>query len=162
MSGLLNRLNQKIKKADLTLDIISQTRAKIGVMFGDPTDITGGKALKFYSVQRIKLAEIGKVKSTDKKRTLGIDIKLRVIKNKVGPPFREAFFPIYFDVGIDDIESCVDFLTEHGVIYKSDRKYTFKDKIYSRESLEEYFSEMGNYKMLRKLTKEAWVQYYND
>ncbi len=164
MSGLLNRLNQKIKKAELTLNIISQTRAKIGVMFGEKTDITGGKALKFYSVQRIKLAEIRQVKDSTKKRTLGIDIKLKVIKNKVAPPFREALFPIYFDSGIADVESCIDFLTEHNIISKSDsgRKYNFKEKEYSRDNIEEYFSEMENYKMMRRLVKEEWKRYYND
>lgn len=105
-----------LKEANIHLMCISQTRDKIGVMFGDKTTRSGGKALQFYASQVVWLSHIGQVRRTVNsiKRTVGIEIRAKIKKNKVGLQFRESQFNIMFGFGIDDLTASVDWLDEVG------------------------------------------------
>lgn len=114
MSELFRRLVRKCKHSRTSLIVVSQTRDKIGVMFGRRYSRSGGKALDFYAALVLYLAEIGKVYKTKTgiKRPIGVKIKARVDKNKVSAPFRECVFPIMFDYGMDDMQAALDWFIE--------------------------------------------------
>lgn len=116
MSELFRRLIGKMEDRDITLMIISQVRDNIGVKFGRKWTVTGGKALGFYSSQRLVLAHLGQVSKTRNKikRTVGIEVKGNLIKNKVGLAYREAQFEVLFGWGIDDAKSCIAWLKSNG------------------------------------------------
>lgn len=142
------------------LIVISQSTAKIGVLFGDKSDITGGSAIKFYSSQRIKTAEKGKIKDK-KNRIIGVLLKVKTIKNKVAIPFREAEFPVYFAYGIDDTESCVNFILENSSIFGKKKSLCYKNKTFkSKKELIDYFRQQKNSK-LEKLVLKVWKSIYN-
>lgn len=117
MSELFRRLIGKIEQRDITLMVISQVRDKIGVRFGRKWTITGGRALDFYTSQRIVLAHLGQVYKTrnNLKRTVGITVKANVIKNKIGFAYRDSTFDILFGYGIADAAACLDWAKKHGV-----------------------------------------------
>lgn len=115
MSELFRRLNGKIERKKVTLIVVSQVRDAIGGFGpGLKWSVSGGKALQFYSSQRIILANTGKLFQTilGQKRTIGLKVLAKLHKNKVSLPYREAAFPIRFSYGIDDAQSCVDFLAD--------------------------------------------------
>ncbi len=117
MSELFRRLTRTLKGSQVTLIIVSQIRDKIGVMFGDKTSRTGGRALDFYSSQVVYLSQIKTiVKTVGKiKRVTGIRVRAKLKKCKVGLPFREAEFPIKFGYGVDDEIASEDWLSVVGV-----------------------------------------------
>lgn len=107
---ILRKIVQGVKGSKSAVFVISQTRDAIGVMFGDKKTRSGGKALKFFSVHELWMAKKGSIKRKD--RDVGIQVRVKVSKNKITGKLRIIEFPIYYDYGIDDISSCIDFLIE--------------------------------------------------
>lgn len=114
MSQLFRRLTGKLARSNVTLGIVSQIRDKIGISFGRKTTRSGGHALDFYASQVLYLAHLGTEQRTIKgiKRPASIKVRGKVDKNKVGLPFREAQFEIFFGYGVDDYKACLDWLNE--------------------------------------------------
>jgi hypothetical protein len=114
LSQMFRRLIQTLETTNITLFVISQIRDKIGVTFGAKYSRSGGRALDFYASQIIYLSQLGVLNRTINKvkRAIGVHIKAKVTKNKVGLPFREAEMPILFLYGIDDMTACLDWLEE--------------------------------------------------
>jgi hypothetical protein len=112
MSQLLRKITNKTKNTNSAIFIISQTRDNIGVMFGDKKTRSGGKALKFFCTHEMWLAVIEHIKK--KELNAGVYVRVKVSKNKITGKERIVEFPIYYDYGIDDITSCIDFLMKEG------------------------------------------------
>ncbi|MFC4261074.1 recombinase RecA [Marinobacter lacisalsi] len=128
MSQALRKLTGNIKHANCLLIFINQIRMKIGVMFGSPETTTGGNALKFYSSVRLDIRRIGSVKEGDE--VVGNDTRVKVVKNKVSPPFRQAEFQIMYGKGIYHMAEVVDMGVKEGFVDKSGAWYAYKgDKI---------------------------------
>lgn len=112
MSELFRRHIKPMKETGATVFIVSQVRSNIGVTFGESLSRSGGRALDFYATHAVWLAHKGRIKQTRNKveRVVGVDIRAMIKKNKLGPPFREADFPIYFGYGVEDLRASLKFL----------------------------------------------------
>ena len=122
MSKALRMLTGSIHKSDCVVIFINQIRMKIGVMFGSPKTTSGGQALKFYASQRLEVARIGSVKQGDE--VIGNRTKVKVVKNKVAPPFRQVEFDIYYGEGIGSTAEIIDMSVEEGLVQKSGAWYS--------------------------------------
>ena len=123
MSQALRKLTPAVHKTGTTLIFINQLRQKIGVVFGNPETTTGGNALKFYASVRLDVRRIGAVKVSDE--PVGSKTRVKVVKNKCAPPFREAEFDIRWGTGIDSATDLVDFASQTGVLEKSGSHLSF-------------------------------------
>lgn len=123
MSQALRKLTAAISKSFTTVIFINQIRMKIGVMFGSPETTTGGNALKFYSSMRLDIRRIENIK--ENQEAIGGRVRVKVVKNKVAPPFKQAEFDIYFNEGISRTGELVDIGVEKGIIEKSGAWYSY-------------------------------------
>jgi len=125
MSQALRKLTSTISKTGACCIFINQLREKIGVMFGNPETTTGGNALKFYASVRLDIRRISQIKDTD--RAIGNRVRVKVVKNKVAPPFQTAEFDIIYGEGFSKMGEVIDLGVEYGLIKKSGSWYSYGD-----------------------------------
>ncbi len=141
MSQALRKLTANIKRTNTLVIFINQIRMKIGVMFGNPETTTGGNALKFYASVRLDIRRIGAIKKGDE--IIGNETKVKVVKNKVSPPFKEAFFDILYGQGISREGEIIELGVAHKFVDKSGAWYAYNgEKIgQGKDNAREYLKE---------------------
>ena len=141
MSQALRKLTANIKRSNTLVIFINQIRMKIGVMFGSPETTTGGNALKFYSSVRLDIRRIGAIKKRDE--VIGNQTRIKVVKNKVAPPFKLVEFDILYGEGISREGELIDLGVKHGIIEKSGAWYSYQgDRIgQGRDNVREFLKE---------------------
>jgi recombination protein RecA len=144
MSQALRKLTSAISKSKTCVIFTNQLRMKIGVMFGNPETTTGGNALKFYASVRLDVRRIEAIK--DGTNVIGNRTRVKVVKNKVAPPFREATFDILYNEGISKLGDLIDTAVEHNVIAKSGSWFSYKEERIGqgRDSVKKYLQENPN------------------
>jgi len=138
MSQALRKLTASISKSHTTVVFINQIRMKIGVMFGSPETTTGGNALKFYASMRLDIRKIENLK--DNQEIIGGRVRVKIVKNKMAPPFRQAEFDIFFNEGVSHNGEIVDLGVEKGIIEKAGAWYSYGGNRIGqgRENVKEY------------------------
>lgn len=156
MSQALRKLTGVINRSKTTVIFVNQLRMKIGVMFGNPETTTGGNALKFYASVRMDIRRISQIKQGD--AVIGNHVRVKVVKNKVAPPFREAEFDIMYNQGISREGDVIDLAVTHGVVDKAGAWYEYKgEKIaQGREAAKKYLAENPKaFDEIAKATEQA-------
>ena len=153
MSQALRKLTGVISRSKATVIFINQIRMKIGVMFGNPETTTGGNALKFYASVRMDIRRIAQIKQGE--TILGNRTRVKVVKNKIAPPFRQAEFDIMYNKGISRSGDVLDLAVQHEIVEKSGAWFAYNDaKIgQGREATKTYLEE--NTKVLDELAKKV-------
>lgn len=157
MSQALRKLTAVISKSNCIVIFINQLREKVGVMFGNPETTTGGRALKFYSSVRLDVRRVEALKQAGE--VIGNRTRIKVVKNKVAPPFREAEFDIMFGKGISREGDILDLASDCGVVNKSGAWYAYKDgKIgQGRENAKQYLAD--NPAVMEEIEKKVRAHY---
>ncbi len=155
MSQALRKLTGIISRTKCTVIFVNQLRMKIGVMFGNPETTTGGQALKFYSSVRMDIRRISQIKTGDE--VIGNRARVKVVKNKVAPPFRQAEFDIMYNQGISIEGDVLDLAAANEIVVKSGAWYEYKDEKFAqgREAAKQYLRD--NPKVLDEITKKTKV-----
>lgn len=141
MSQALRKLTGIINKSKATVIFINQIRMKIGVMFGNPETTTGGNALKFYASQRLDIRRIGQIKQGED--VIGNRVRVKVVKNKIAPPFRQAEFDIMYNEGISTAGDALDLAVNHDIVQKSGAFYKYNGETIGqgREAAKKYLKD---------------------
>ncbi|OGJ42749.1 recombinase RecA [Candidatus Peregrinibacteria bacterium RIFCSPLOWO2_02_FULL_39_10] len=162
MSQALRKLTAIISKTKTTVIFLNQLRMKIGVMFGNPETTTGGQALKFYSSVRMDIRQIGKIEEPGdaSKEPVGIRVRVKIVKNKIAPPFKMAEFDVMYNRGISFEGDLLDLSAKYEITRKSGAFYTYKDiKLgQGRENVKSFLME--NEKVLREIEKDVKTLLY--
>lgn len=152
MSQALRKLTAAVSKSNVVLIFTNQLREKIGVMFGSPETTTGGKALKFYASVRMDIRRIAAIK--DGADTVGNRTKVKIVKNKVAPPFREVEFDIMYNEGISRIGDLIDLAVEKEIIKKSGAWFSYgENRMQGRDGVKKFLADEPA--ILEKLGKEV-------
>ena len=152
MSKALRKLTSLVSKSRTTVIFINQLRMKIGILFGSPETTTGGNALKFYSSIRMDIRRIGQIKAAD--NVIGNRVKVKVVKNKIAPPFRWAEFDIMYNEGISRAGDILDLAVERDLVEKAGAWYSYKgDKVAQGREAAKIFLQ-DNPKMLEEIEKQ--------
>jgi recombination protein RecA len=156
MSQAMRKLTSIISKSKATVIFINQIRMKIGVMFGNPETTTGGNALKFYASQRIDIRRIGQIKTGDD--VIGNRVKVKIVKNKIAPPFRVAEFDIMFNQGISRTGDTLDLAAANDVVAKSGAFFKYGEVTIGqgREAAKQYL--VDNPKVLAEIDAKVRKQ----
>lgn len=156
MSQALRKLTAGVSRSNTTVIFLNQIRMKIGIMFGNPETTTGGQALKFYSSVRMDIRRIGKIEGNDPdgKSLIGASTRVKVVKNKIAPPFKTAEFDIMFDTGISTEGEMVDLSAKYNITRKAGAFYSYKDTKLGqgRENAKDFLK--GNKKVAKELEAE--------
>ncbi|MFZ7110829.1 MAG: recombinase RecA [Desulfatiglandales bacterium] len=155
MSQALRKLTGAINRSHTCVIFINQIRMKIGVMFGNPETTTGGNALKFYATQRLDIRRIGAIKEGD--QVIGNRTRVKVVKNKIAPPFKEAEFDIIYGTGISKEGDLLDLSVPLGIVEKSGAWYSFEGERLGqgRENVKRFLAENADIKeRITALVKE--------
>ncbi len=157
MSQAMRKLTSTIHKSRTAMIFINQIREKIGVMFGNPETTTGGRALKFYSSLRLDIRKVGNIKDTDS--ITGVRARVKVVKNKVAPPFRDAEFDIMFNKGISYTGTLLDLAVESGIVEKSGAWFSYGSERLGqgRENAKSFID--GNPDVFEKIDTEVKKKY---
>ena len=141
MSQALRKLTGSIKKSNCVAIFINQLREKVGIMFGNPETTTGGRALKFYSSVRLDVRRVDSIKQGDK--VIGSRTRVKVVKNKVAPPFKQTEFDIMYGEGISKVGDLLDIAADIDVVKKSGAWYSYNDiKLgQGRENVKKFLSD---------------------
>lgn len=155
MSQALRKLTGAISKSKTAIVFINQLRSKIGVMFGNPETTTGGNALKFYASVRLDIRRIAAIK--DGENVIGNRTKVKVVKSKVAPPFKQVEFDILYNEGISKTGDIIDMATELGIIKKGGAWFTYgEDRIQGREQFRQKLLEFPD--MYKSIEKEIKIK----
>lgn len=153
MSQALRKITGSMAKNNTTVIFINQLRMKIGVFFGNPETTTGGKALKFYTTIRLDIRKIETLKRGEE--FVGSKVRVKVIKNKVAPPFKQAVFNIMYGEGIDNVSEIINIAVENDVIDKAGSWYSYKDERLGQglENIKKFLAE--NQPVFKKIKDKA-------